>query len=107
MANSCSAFIRFSHVTLMRLNMRALITGANGGIGSAITHKLLQNKYYVTALDQETALLEQMDKPTSALALTNINLANCDIVAAYAATILQPYDVFIHAAGVREIKSPL
>ena len=85
--------------------MRALVTGANGDIGLAITQSLLDQGYEVTVLDQAFDKLKKQFK--SEIQYIFADLANGKLLEKMLQSWHEPFDVFVYAAGVREIESVL
>ena len=56
----------------------AVVTGAGGGIGSAITARLIEDKFHVVALDINSENLKKLESNFS----TNITTFNVDLTSA-------------------------
>lgn len=79
--------------------MNALITGANGDIGYAITQDLLKQNYTILALDKNTNRLQDHANLTS----RQVDFRNNENLLSQLTDIQNPQDVMIYCAGIREI----
>lgn len=85
--------------------MRALLTGANSGIGYALLEFLIEKDYEVVALD---CAIDNLGKVHSNnLSYKKIDLSNMEELLDWLNSIEQAFDVTINCAGIREIESVL
>jgi NADP-dependent 3-hydroxy acid dehydrogenase YdfG len=82
---------------------QAVITGATGGIGSAIVRMLADRGNDVVAMARPSAALDALCEATAAVAAPIDLLRTSELPAAVRA--LDRVDVLIHAAGVSEVAS--
>lgn len=83
--------------------MRALITGANGDIGYAILKYLLEKKFYVIAMDNKVDRLDEISRNHENFNVIKVDLTNYECLDKAINSLTDPIDIFIYAAGIREI----
>jgi NAD(P)-dependent dehydrogenase (short-subunit alcohol dehydrogenase family) len=81
----------------------AVVTGAGGGMGTAITARLIQDKYHVIALDVNTESLKKLAAAFSTdLTTFNVDLTSADKIAEVFASIKDKFggvDALVNNAG--------
>jgi NAD(P)-dependent dehydrogenase (short-subunit alcohol dehydrogenase family) len=81
--------------------MKALITGANGGIGHAILQYLLSENYETHVLDVSFDQIENHFK----IKKKRLDFCQIESIEKGLIQFIEPYDVVIHTSGIREIIS--
>ena len=82
---------------------RALVTGATGGIGRETISRLVEAGAHVVATDlDEDALSDAF--PSQDITTVAADLSSAKGVDAFAQSIVQPFDIWVHAAGVTGAK---
>jgi len=82
---------------------KALVTGANGDIGYALLHNLLNQGYLTLAMDKDINRLLSLQSAYSILQTKKIDLSEPQQIENITEIGEEPYDVLIYAAGIREI----